>query len=227
MYFLFLHGLAGNSKDWSKTIEFLEKKGHECLSIEIPYLTSNFSSLENLLDIIKPIIPNKFLSHNSCVVGNSLGGSLALKLGKNAKKIILVASHTTTSTEWIGRGINTLNKEISRIFYDEKKISIEKKKEYENIWLNITSSRKNFSRLKKIKEIIEKDNLNYLYYVYQSKIYAICGKEDKLSPIENFYSLKNNFDKLTIFEINECGHAIPLEKPLELSLLLDNLLKKD
>jgi len=220
MNFLFLHGLAGDSSDWKETSLLLESKGHNCLSISIPYLTSNFNSLDNLAEQL--YIPKEFLGKNSIIVGNSLGGSLALKLGRYTKNIVLVASYTTTSTEHIGRGMVTLNKEISRIFFKPELLSHKKKNKYKNLWLDITSSKKEFSKLVKIKRIINQDNVNCLYKIFQNKIYAICGENDKLSPLENFYNLQKDFPKIKLKIVNECGHAIPLEKPKELSIILLN-----
>lgn len=225
MNFLFLHGLAGNPSDWDSVSKILQNNGHVCIAPEIPYLDSDFHSLDNLASKLKLLIDKDFLDKKSIIVGNSLGGSLALKLGTEVKKITLVASYTTTSTEWIGRGKETLNREINRIFYNPKKLSKEKRLEYEELWSNSTLNRKNFSKLIQLKKAIKNDSLDFLYDTYQSKIHAICGANDQLSPLENFYKLKLDFPKIKITEIKYCGHAIPIEKPNELSkILLQNLI---
>lgn len=221
MNYLFLHGLAGSSDDWHNTGKELEKFGHRWLAPSIPYLHNNFSTLADLSAVIRKNIPNEFLGENAIVVGNSLGGSMALQLGSRSQRTVLVASYTSTSTQWIGRSIETLDREINRIFYNKNNIPQSKLEEYKSLWKSLTSNKESFSRLKKIKQAIEKSSLDELYEMQQSKTVFVCGLQDEISPLDNFYMLKNKFPQITINTIDNCGHAIPIEKPTELASILN------
>lgn len=221
MNFLFLHGLAGSPDDWDKTGKEIEKYGHFWLAPEIPYLHGNYSTLTELSAVVRESIPDDFLGPGSIVVGNSLGGSMALQVGAESRLIVLVASYTSTSTQWIGRGIDTLDREIDRIFYDTKIIPLEKLQAYRTLWQSLTCDRRSFSRLKKIKLAIERSPLDHLYESLQEKIHAICGAQDNLSPLHNFLTLKNRFPGIALDTIENCGHAIPIEKPIELASILN------
>lgn len=220
MNFLFLHGLAGSPNDWFATGKYLALNGHAWYAPGIPYFEAEYSSIGDLTAKIRTTIPGFFLDEQSIIVGNSLGGSVALHLGEKSNLIALVACHISFSTRWIGRGVETLNREIESVFYDTSNLTKEMKTQYEELWVSLTKNRRSFSKLRKIKRAITRDNLDALYEQMQSKIHAICGAEDKLSPLENYIELKNRFPGIAINKISECGHAIPIEKPLELANLL-------
>ena len=220
MNFLFLHGLAGSPNDWSATGKYLELRGHAWYAPRIPYFEAEYSSIGNLTANVRTTIPGLFLDEQSIIAGNSLGGSVALHLGEKSNLIALVACHVSFSTRWIGRGVETLNREIERVFYDTSNLTKEMRKQYEEQWAALTQNRRSFSKLKEIKSAITNNNLDALYEQMQSKIHAICGTEDKLSPLENYIALKSRFPGITINKIPECGHAIPIEKPIELAKLL-------
>ena len=220
MKYLLLHGLAGNPDDWEITARYLMSHGHSWYAPKIKYFDNDYGSLSELSKQVKESVPREFLGDDSVVVGNSLGGSIALQLGRGGRSIVLVASHTNTSTRPIGRGMETLNREIERIFHHPEKLSPEKRKEYEDIWNSFTSSRKSFAKLGKIKRAIARDNLDPFYEELQYKIYAVCGANDRLSPIGSFLKLKEKYPKIRLSKIDDCGHAIPIEKPLVLGRLL-------
>lgn len=220
MNFLLLHGLAGNPNDWSVTAEYLENKGHKCFVPKIPYLSSDYLTLNALTEEVKKIIPIEFLEENAIIAGNSLGGSIALQIGEKSKLIVLVASYTSTSTERIGRGIKTLDREIKRIFFDPSILSIEKIKEYESLWFGLTKSRNSFSKLRRVKRAASYNVPDELYAEMQDKIHVICGENDELSPLQSFFGLKEKYPKISIETIEKCGHAIPIEKPIKLADLL-------
>lgn len=220
MNFLFLHGLAGSPNDWSATGKYLALNGHAWYAPKIPYFEAEYSSMGDLTANIRTEIPGWFLDEQSIIVGNSLGGSVALHLGEKSNLIALVACHVSFSTRWVGRGVETLNREIESVFYDTSNLTTEMRKQYEDLWASLTKNRRSFTKLGEIKRAITSDNLDALYEQMQSKIHAICGAEDKLSPLENYIELKNRFPGIAINKISECGHAIPIEKPLELANLL-------
>jgi pimeloyl-ACP methyl ester carboxylesterase len=220
MNFLFLHGLAGSNDDWLHTQKLLKEHGHACLAPAVPFLDGDYDSLSDLSAKLRRLIPEHFLGSGSILVGNSLGGPMALLLGQHASSIVLVASHTSISTKRIGRGVDTLNRELDRIFHRPDQLSKEQRERYEQLWSSLTSCRENFKKLGRIKRAIGQDDMDRYYRAYQSKIHVICGEEDQLSPIENFIALKQQYPAIRMSRIPRCGHAIPIEKPTQLARIL-------
>ncbi|MBF0518099.1 MAG: alpha/beta fold hydrolase [Nitrospirae bacterium] len=216
MKFLLLHGLAGDPTNWVETSYILKECGHKCFIPEIHYFNSNFSSIPDLAANILNNIPNNFLNEDTIVVGNSLGGSIALSLGENYSKIILVASYAKTSIPGMGLKLTTFAQELSRIFHYPNKLTKNQRNTYEKLWENITS-RDNIPRLNRIKRAALSFDDEQYYQKLHHKLQFICGGNDQVSPLEYFNDLKLRYPSIELFTIPDCGHAIPVEKPQELA----------
>lgn len=221
MNYLFLHGLAGDPQNWERTMLSLTKEGHKCFAPSIPYLEGRFSTLTELATALRAAIPPKYLSENSIIVGNSLGGTLALELGNKSPLIALVASYTTSSTQWIGRGIETLNREIDRLFFDRGVLNQRQLDQYIGLWKTITSSAEKIRALRRIKKAATSYDMESRYSALQDRLLLVCGSHDNISPLRIFHELVATHPRIRIETIQDCGHAIPLEKPLELAEILD------
>ena len=151
---------------------------------------------------MKKHIPYPYLDESSIIVGNSLGGALALELGGRSRGIVLVASYIGTSTRWIGRGLDTLHKEMKKMFFDPDILTLKQMKQYEALWLKHTSSREQFKKLIAVKIATERLDLERHYSEKQEKILAICGSHDQISPVSQFYKLQKNFIQFLFQSVN-------------------------
>lgn len=55
---------------------------------------------------------------------------------------------------------------------------------------------------------------------------VICGSDDKLSSSQLMRNLASRLPKAEFIEIQGAGHLVPLEKPTEMSAILDRFMKK-
>ncbi|MFW6324408.1 MAG: alpha/beta fold hydrolase [Desulfovibrionales bacterium] len=211
MNILFFHGLAGSPDDIDRTAAHMP--GWRFLAPQIPYLDPSFQTIEQIAEHVRQKIPESFLPENTVVAGNSLGGALALSLGASFSRIMLVASHLRTSTRRIGRGVLAFQHEISQIFHDPQRIPHDRKKRYEAMWNEFTSCRKKFRLFRNVKTMSERFDFNTRYCRLQDRIIIVCGRSDRISPVESFQSLVQQYPGMRMHVVEQCGHAIPLERP--------------
>jgi len=220
MNYLFLHGLVGEPDNWTDTIGVLQAKGALCHISRIDFLRDKYNSLDELAAKIYEPFLDSFLPQESIVVGNSLGCILAMSIGTSFYRVVLANPHTETKFGRITRHHERFYKELEKLFYDPSKLSPELKAHYWDIWSSFISSRANIKRLREIKKMSDGYNQEEKYEQLQDRITIVCGKEDQLSPVSYFEDLAKRHPKIRLHIIEECGHAIPIEKPEELAELL-------
>jgi len=169
-------------------------------------------------------VDSNLINSDFIVVGNSLGCSIALRLGGSSRAMLLVAPHVVTSSHWIGRGEASFQRELGKIFFDPSLLDEERKKHYANLWLSFHRDRDSVSKIKKIKKAIANDNIYEGYINHQHKIHLILGEHDKISPQHLFNDIQANYPGVTTHEIRDCGHAIPIEAPGELCFLIKKMI---
>jgi pimeloyl-ACP methyl ester carboxylesterase len=215
MKVLFLHGMAGAPDDISTTAELLPE--FLIRAPQIPYFEERHQSIEQLAGHVRETLPPEFTRGDVLLAGNSLGGALALSLGVDHRKIVLVSSHIRTSTGRISRKMSTLHQELARVFHDPSTLSRERVKRYEDMWRQFTTCRKRFRRLGQLKRMAEKFDYHGRYRALQGRIALICGRHDPISPLEAFHELRGRYPAMDMHVIEDCAHAIPLEKPRALA----------
>lgn len=217
---LFLHGLAGDPWDWAGVIRHLP--GVTACTPRINYFDDAIDSLEVLADSVQEVVPPTNSGEKTIVVGNSLGGMLALAMGDAFDRIVLVASHLSTSQGFLGRGAKTVRREIGRIFHNPEQLHEVQIRGYENKWDSFTRSRERFRRLAVLKRMCNRFSPEELFARTQSKITFVCGENDAISPLKEFEKLLSRFPNARLAVFPGCGHAVPLEQPRELARVLAN-----
>lgn len=215
---VFLHGLAGSPDDIRKTLSHMPECSH--FAPRVPYFDERYSTLGEVAGAVLQTIPPEFRKEDTILAGNSLGGSLAMAMGASFHRIFLVSTHLRTTSRRIGRSMSTLHTELKRIFHDPGVLSPDQVSAYEAMWKEFTSCRKRFRRLRQLKRMAEKFDLHSHIRDQDEKITLICGRHDQLSPLPDFKELVTHYPGVKLHVIDDCGHAIPLEKPGALASIL-------
>ena len=215
MKVLFLHGMAGDPDDINRTADLLPE--FMISAPKVPYFDECHQSIEELADAVKQTLSPEYRGEDVLIAGNSLGGAVALCLGAHHRRVALVSSHIRMSTGRISRKMASLHQELARVFHDPSKLSRERVQRYESMWSQFTSCRKRFRRLGQLKRMAERFDYNGRYRLLQGRIALICGRHDPISPLDAFHDLRSAYPAMEMHIIEECAHAIPLEKPLALA----------
>jgi pimeloyl-ACP methyl ester carboxylesterase len=216
---LFLHGLAGDPEDWDGVAARLD--GVETLAPRVEYLAEGVGSLPELADRVRAGLPAGWRGRT--VVGNSLGGMLALAMageGVDLRRLVLVGSHLSTGFGFLRRDRRAVRDEIARIFHEPHRLSEERVRHYEAKWAELVGSRRAFGRLRGLKRAVQGFDAAPLYERLQERIVLVCGLHDRLSPLAEFRSLQARYPGMRLEVVDRCGHAVPLERPGRLASIL-------
>lgn len=216
--YVFLHGLAGGPENWHQTADYLKPSGAKCFTPQIEYIKASYESLEELAQTIH--IPREYNPDDTILVGNSLGATLTMILQSHGRRIVLVAPPLIGESRQISMGGASFSNEIAKLFYDPNKLSPEQIERYRALWKEFISLRVNIKKLRKIKRMSKEFDYDSKYQELQSKTTLICGRCDQTSPLAYFEEMGRRHPQMTLMVLEECGHAIPLEKPKELADLL-------
>jgi 2-succinyl-6-hydroxy-2,4-cyclohexadiene-1-carboxylate synthase len=246
---LFIHGFASSLEEWVEVINLLDK--YQSVAVDLPGfgdseipVKSEYYSQDFLSWLIKEIIIQLELK-NVLLVGYSMGGraalSFAVKHFSMIKGLILESSSA---------GIKDVQERNARIKSDEELIKfIESNsiKKFVDYWTNLeifnTQKKLSQEKLDIIKKIKLKQNkvglINSLKEFGTGKILPLWDKLNKVNlPIllitgeldKKF--CKINSEMVTQFPnakhilVENAGHNIHLEKPLEFVNLLDKFLNQ-
>ena len=221
-----LHGLMGGLENFEHLKGELTKLKLKVIAPSLPIFKNsiaktNIKSLVNFL--------NKFLDYKNIkktiLLGNSLGGHLALVFGKKypekVSKMILTGSsglyENTMGDSFPRRGdYDYIKEKTKEVFYSPKMATKELvDKVYEIANKNELTIRLVLMAKSAIRHNMSKDlpNIN-------SPVCLIWGKQDSVTPptvAEEFNSLIPNSD---LFWIDKCGHAAMWEHPKEFAKIV-------
>ena len=206
-----------------------------------------FPKLENILpvyiditsatcfDEINEIILAK-IEAPAIIIGFSLGGFSALNFAvhypEKVKKLVIIAANTNGLNE---KEITLRNNTIS--FLEEHKYNgISKMRTQQFLHSNNHQNQEITSIIKKMDADLGKHVLIRQLKATSARltiskhvvnlnipIIFIAAENDNLIPINNIKTLVNKLQKGTFIGVKNCGHMIPLEKPKELSVVLNRV----
>lgn len=218
MQLLLLHGLAGAPEDWCATLAHLS--GVQALTPRIDYLSMDEGGLPGLAASLRDSLPSWFVPEQAVVAGNSLGGALALLSCVTFRRIVLVAPHLQTMHGRLDRGVQTVRRELERIFHAPEHLHRIQVREYERLWARASGTRPQVARLRHLKRRVASFDVERHLSWRASSVTLVCGREDLLTPVCRLEELKRRHPEVYLHVVEGCGHAVPLERPGVLAGLL-------
>lgn len=228
---ILLHGLFGTASNFDQTIKYLSKKRHVVLPIlpifEMPLIKL---SLDGLVDYLQKFIRHKGYE-NFYLLGNSLGGHLALllalKLKKKVSALILTASsglyESAFGTTFPRReDYYYIRKKMELTFYDPNHVTEEMVEEV----YGIVSNRASALRIVKTAKSAIRNNVGDRLHDLKIPTLLVWGKQDTITPpfvAEKFDSMLPNSE---LHILDKCGHAPMLERPKIFNKILETFLDK-
>tara|TARA_R110001592_G_scaffold307299_2_gene580725 strand:+ start:249155 stop:249922 length:768 start_codon:yes stop_codon:yes gene_type:complete len=224
-----LHGLFGALSNFQDVIDAFKSKYTVIVPLlpiyELPVLDTNVKKLQKFL--------TSFLDFKELyevnLLGNSLGGHIALVFSKNyperVKRLILTGSSGLYENAMGGsfprrEDKSFIRKKVAETFYDPEVATDELVDEC----FEIVNNRGKLIRILTLAKSAIRHNMAKDLPNFKMPVCLIWGKNDTVTPpevAEEFHSLIPNSD---LFWIDKCGHAAMMERPTTFNEILENWL---
>ena len=227
-----LHGLMGGLSNFEHQVNFFPNKGYKVYCLQLPLyslapLKTNILGLTNyVINFLKDKVQKP-----SVLVGNSLGGHLALmitlKRPKFVSHLVLTGSsglYEKSFGETYPKRSNYdyVKEKTEEVFYDP---AVATKELVDEVY-NIVSDRLKTIRTIYIARSAIKHNLSSeLHKIYQPTC-LIWGKQDNVTPPDVAEDFKRLISDSELFWINKCGHSAMMEHPDQFNQILLDWLKR-
>ena len=228
---IILHGLFGALSNFEELVNEFSKNFRVVVPImpmyDLPILQTN---IKNFTKYIEDFINHKQLS-NFTVLGNSLGGHIALVYSKqNPGKVhsmVLTGSSGLYENAFGGSFPRREDKEylrnkIALTFYDPAIVTDELVDEL----YDIVMDRGRLIRVLSIAKSAIRHNMSEDIPNYKMPVCLIWGKNDNVTPPHVADEFHENFVDSSLYWIDKCGHAPMMEHPKEFNQILSSWFKE-
>lgn len=229
---IFLHGLMGALSNFEKTANIIAKGGYRVIIPSLPIYTLPIlnTSAKGISRFLEKFIGDLKLKDVS-LLGNSLGGHVALIYTKNNPKIVkrlLLTGSSGLYEKAMGdtfprrEDYNYIKEKTQDVFFDPK---IATKELVDEVFESVNSREKVIRILAIAKSAIRHNMAKELPNMKQDAC-LLWGKNDNVTPpevAEEFHKLLPNSD---LFWFDKCGHAPMMEHPIDFANTCVEWLKK-
>ena len=228
---ILLHGLMGGVENFGEMVDYISEKykvygldlklfeGRNLLKVSVKSLSDYLNEFMNMLDL-----------KSATLIGNSMGGHIALIFAKNhptkVDNLILTGSsglfEESMGNSWPRRGDkNYIRKKTEEVFYDPKVAT----DELVDKVFAIANNRMNLLKLLGYAKSAIRHNMANEIPNIKKPTCLIWGANDKVTPphvAEEFHKLLPNSK---LYWIDKCGHAAMWEHPKRFSEIVLEFLK--
>lgn len=227
---LIIHGLFGGLSNFEKTIIELSHS-YRVLLPRLPFFEQDgLQKTEQLRDYIFSFLDFIGIESNIHLLGNSLGGQLAILLydynPKQFSSIILTGSAGLMENSF-GCTIpkrfseNYLEERVKEVFYEKTLDS-----SYIQQIQSVITNHDTCLRLLKLARNSKKTNIEKALPNIKIPVYLIWGANDQITPPESAYLFKEKIQSSKLDFIDKCGHAPMMEHPKQFAHLCKTFLEK-
>jgi len=229
---IFLHGLMGALSNFEKTANIIAKGGYRVIIPSLPIYTLPIinTSAKGISRFLEKFISDLKLKDVS-LLGNSLGGHVALIYTKNNPEIVkrlLLTGSSGLYEKAMGdtfprrEDYNYIKEKTQDVFFDPK---VATKELVDEVFESVNSREKVIRIIAIAKSAIRHNMAKELPKMKQDTC-LLWGKNDTVTPpqvAEEFHKLLPNSD---LFWFDKCGHAPMMEHPIDFANTCVEWLKK-
>ena len=227
-----LHGIMGSLSNFNGVFDFLPKNGYKILIPELPLYTLPLlkTNVKNFALFVKNFMEFKNLD-KAILLGNSLGGHIALYFAKNFPENVTAMVLTGSSGLYENsmgesypkrRNYEFIKNKAEEVFYDPK---IATKEVVDEVFETVNNRLKLLKTLAIAKSAI-RHNMSADLPDMEMPICLIWGKNDKVTPPNVAVEFNNLFPNSDLYWVDKCGHAPMMEHPDEFNDILVKWLKE-
>lgn len=228
IYFL-LHGWGGTTKSLSSLEKILKQNDFEVFNLEYP----GFGDLKNIdkpysmQDYgvwLKKQVQQRVSDENYVLVGHSFGGKMVLEV---LSQRILSPKYSVLINASGMKPKNTFKKSLLKILSKTGKILPTRsiRKIFYKLIVRESDYVKLSGNMQETFKIIINEHYDSKLGNINNKVLIIWGKEDRVTPVEMAYKLKNDIQGSKLYVLNEKGHSLPLKFPEEIFTILSSEIK--
>ncbi|MHA7877483.1 MAG: alpha/beta fold hydrolase [Bacteroidota bacterium] len=227
---LLLHGLFGALSNWEHVLAQFSKQYRVIIPMlpiyEMPIKQAN---LEGLLAFVTAFIQRKALK-NPIVIGNSLGGHIALMYTlqhpEQVQKLVLTASsglyENTLGGSFPKRGNYAyIADRVRYTFFNPQTVS----QAYIDEVFSVTKNIPKALRVVSIAKSAQRNNLAHMLPKIQANTLLIWGLNDTITPPLVAHEFNALLPHATLRFIDKCCHAPMMEHPQKFNALLGQFLQ--
>jgi len=228
---LLLHGLFGALSNWDEVISFFKKKYRLIIPLLPIYkMPLKSAGVPGLVTFVEKFVDFKSLN-DITLIGNSLGGHIALEFTLNNKdkvrKMILTGSsglfENTMGGSFPKRGsYQFVEEKVGYTFYDPNIAT----RELIDYVYDIVNNTQKCLRIISIARSAQKHNMAKDLHKITIPVLLVWGLNDTITPP----MVAHEFDKLlpnsTLSFIDKCGHAPMMEHPEKFNAICEPFLQK-
>ena len=230
---IFLHGLMGALSNFEQTAKILAQNGYRVIIPSLPIYTLPIlkTSAKGISKFLENFISDLKLKDVS-LLGNSLGGHVALIYTKNNPKIVkrlLLTGSSGLYEKAMGdtfprrEDYNYIKEKTQNVFFDPK---IATKELVDEIFEAVNSREKVIRILAIAKSAIRHNMAKELPNIKQNTC-LLWGENDTVTPPEVAEEFHKLLPHSELFWFNKCGHAPMMEHPIDFANTCVEWLKKN
>lgn len=216
---LFLHGIFGSPLNWYQVSRRLAHR-YRVIRLEFPIfsMAPRRCTVSSLTQYVEGFVDSLGLDR-FVVVGNSLGGHVALDLAlrhPEAVRALVLSGSSGLFERTFERGIPAnpdrdwiADRLGSSIFFDPSNLTDEMVDEA----VDLLGDRENRLRLIRIAASAKRDNLADALPSVQMPALLVWGMQDRVTPIEIACEFRDRLPRASLVLVDNCGHAPMLEQP--------------
>jgi pimeloyl-ACP methyl ester carboxylesterase len=227
-----LHGLFGTLSNWENVLAHFGRYNRIIVPI-LPLYDTSFkdTSLDSLVNYLH-IFFLKLQLKNVVLMGNSLGGQIALKYTLKhpelINKLIITGSaglyENAMGTTFPKRSdYNYVKEKVCKTFYNPQ---IASEKLVENVY-SITQSIPKSLRIVRFARESQKNNLASELPDIKVPTLILWGKNDTVTPVDVAYRFYHLIPNARIKIIDECGHVPMMEQPEQFNYWVERFINAE
>lgn len=224
---LYLHGMLGNIQNWSQNVLPFTQAGYRVVAPILPCYTLPLrqTHIHGLVDWVHGFVSKHLPNEQFTVVGNSLGGQLALFYTyahpERVQGLVLTGAAGVRELSMKGEFFRRhdtafLREHAGFTFYDQKHVTEELLEEVKEI----VNNREYALRLIALGRSSKKESVTPFLAQIQTPTFLLWGENDRLTEPSVAYELHDQLPNSRLAFIPHCGHAPMLEQPDSFNHLL-------
>ena len=227
---IILHGLMGGLSNFDGVANYFPEKGYKIIIPELPLYTQNIlkTNVKAFSKYVKDFMIHLGID-KAILVGNSLGGHIALYFAKSypelVRGIVITGSsglyESAMGESYPKRGdYEYIKKKAEDVFYDPK---VATKEIVDEVFATVNDRIKLIKTLTIAKSAIRHNMAKDLPKMH-IKACIIWGRNDKVTPPEVAEEFNKLLPNSELYWIEKCGHAAMMEHPDQFNEILNNWL---
>ena len=227
---LMLHGFFGGAHNWRACADALSPR-YRVLAPQLPFF--GLQPHEDRLGQVTDFLGGLMAEQNAgrmVIVGNSLGGHLAVNLALRAPErvvgLVLTGSAGLYERNLVRKiqrrpGRDWVRERIMEIFFDESLVTCEMVDEV----LDLLDDRQKALGILRMAKTIRFASVRELLPQVRCPVLLIWGADDKITPPGTAREFQSLLPDADLHFISRCGHAPMMERPGEFTRLVEDFLR--